>query len=178
MNLPLGLAKTLREMSDEEVFAMVARGAGYVPDALEAARVELARRNLSSDTVAAFEASYCADELAAEDRAKRPLPWVLRVINFLLPLGIPQMTLAGGFGAKGYTRRERECWSWMWRGVAFYVLTFLSGWGLLELFVNGPTERDMIVCLAISAVLSVSLVIGVPVWVAKRKAKSRHGAVT
>lgn len=130
MALPRDFDKTLAALSDQELYEMVAHGSYYTPEAFEAGCHELARRNLDPTAVATYQEAVAATEAEASDKAQRPLPLILKMINFILPFGLLQMVIADVYGNGGQLRRQRECWSWMWRGLAFYVLLIPSVLGL------------------------------------------------
>jgi len=118
MKLPPGFAERLAEKTDEQLCEMVAQAQDYLPEALEAARTELCRRNLTPERMAEAEAAFRA-KLAERVRvAEEPLSVAMRLLivfgvcaTFWLPLY---------YKANGQRRKAKESWRWLGYAYLFY----------------------------------------------------------
>lgn len=126
MLLPHGFEKTLTEKTDEQLYDMLAHEVDYMPEALEAARMEIQRRNLGPTLVAQLESgtqSNLAQELQA---AQRPLSWFVKLMLVLFGFTLFQILVASlvaqAYRSKGYLRKYKECWTWTWYGLGFWVV--------------------------------------------------------
>jgi hypothetical protein len=70
MPLPTGFSKQLADLPDSQLSKMLSRPEDYLPEALEAARAELLRRNVSADTIAELDGHAEARRIAKENKAK------------------------------------------------------------------------------------------------------------
>lgn len=178
MALPHNFDKTLSKISDETIFEMAVRGKGYTLEAIAAARGELTRRNLSAQAVTALDTSLRLRDGAARKLAEMPLPWKHRVLFFVCGCGLPLIILgsliASGLGAKGYTRRENECWSWMLRGLSFSFLAGMIASILGSLCGRGDRLPDVDwPFFLLSALLSLCIVLGLSYLIDRRRAALR-----
>lgn len=110
MPLPKEFWEALPLKSDTELYEMLAHEDDYRPEALDAARAELARRKLAPERVAQLEAVTGARTAENLRKAEEPLSWPLRIMVFLVCAGLPGMFMALYYDSKGARRKSRECW--------------------------------------------------------------------
>lgn len=92
----------------------------YQPAALEAAKKEFAKRNLSADQLETAKQKIEQDQKVKEDIANQPLGTGWKVLTFIFP-GLIQIIFSGTFKADGYDRKARELVKWTLYGFGFYV---------------------------------------------------------
>ena len=92
----------------------------YQPAALEAAKKEFAKRNLSADQLETAKQKIEQDQKVKEDIANQPLGTGWKVLTFIFP-GLIQIIFSGTFKADGYDRKARELLKWTLYGFGFYV---------------------------------------------------------
>ncbi|MBI1369819.1 MAG: hypothetical protein GC162_14330 [Planctomycetes bacterium] len=172
MTLPHGFESRLEAMPDHELLDMIGHGSEYTPEALAAARREVERREIDPTVARKVETALQEEAMVDQARANRPLPWVWRIINFVFPFGIPQMLIADRYGMKGYERCRRECWSWMRRGLLFWVISFV---GIIALDAIWPIgDREWVGWLIM--LLSLAIVLLAPRLIPKRSDPIRRRA--
>lgn len=177
MALPPKFDETLGAMSDATVYRMVTRGTGYTPEAIAAARDEWERRARSPEITAHLETTLLAREHADQAKADAPLSWARKSLFFILGFPLFPLFFLGGliaynFGAKGYTRREFDCWSWMWRGFAFTILTSLIASIFGAVFGEDHRLDDADPALLIAAIAtSLLIILGLSYRLDQRRAK-------
>lgn len=92
----------------------------YQPDALEAAKREFEKRNLSETQIATVEQEILVEKEIDETKANAPLGTPVKILAFILP-GIPLLLLSGIFKADGLDRKAKEMVRWTLYGFGFYV---------------------------------------------------------
>ena len=92
----------------------------YQPAALEAAKKEFAKRNLSADQLATVMQENEQDQKLKDDKANQPLGTGWKVLTFIFP-GLIQIIFSGTFKADGYDRKAKELVRWTIYGFGFYV---------------------------------------------------------
>lgn len=115
----------MSKLSDEELYDVLAHENDYVPEAFDVAKKEFQNRNLSPEKLAELESVAEAKKYEEEEKADKPLPWLIRILMFLFPLGIAQILLSEYYRNIRYKRRSRECWTWMGYGIIFYVVLII-----------------------------------------------------
>jgi hypothetical protein len=134
MALPQEFWKKFRETTDEQLFDMLAHSDDYVPEALEAVRVELRKRGLAPEKVTQLEATTKQKHTDEQQRAEESLSWILKVfiVLFCVTLLIAAVILAllpSYYSARGYTKKAKQCWTWYGWGLGIwltlYVICFL-----------------------------------------------------
>jgi len=111
----------MRERTDAELIKIVTGPTDdYQPEALEAARLEYAHRNLTEAQVAVAEQEILHTQAVDEAKANTPLGTIFKILAFIFP-GILLLMLSGLFRADGYERKAREMVRWTLYGLAFYV---------------------------------------------------------
>ena len=98
---------------------MLAHAVDYLPEALEAARTELGRRNLPAERQTQLQA-ITETKVAGEKRlADEPLGWPMRI---LILIGVcPVIWLALWYEHKGQRRKARESWIWLGYAIVFWI---------------------------------------------------------
>ncbi|MES2764438.1 MAG: hypothetical protein V4642_01110 [Bacteroidota bacterium] len=97
---------------------------GYQPAALEAAKKEFTRRNLSSDQVEISKQVIETEQKVKDEKANTPLGTGWKVLTFIFP-GLIQLMLSGVFKADGYSRKSKELSRWTLYGFGFYIIVIL-----------------------------------------------------
>lgn len=92
----------------------------YQPEAVEAAKQELAKRNLSYDQLAATQQEVEDKQRIRTEKANEPLGFLWKVLTFLLP-GLLTIVLSGLFKADGYDRKASDLTKWTLYGFGFYL---------------------------------------------------------
>ena len=126
MALPADFQERLAEKTEEELYAMLAHRDDYLPEAFDAARAELARRNLSPERVeqlqAVAEAQKSQENKVAEEGLSK---WVIATIFIGLA---PFAFFAIYYSNKGARRKVRQCWFWAICGALFWALVRILNW--------------------------------------------------
>ena len=92
----------------------------YEQDALEAARVEIDKRQLDSAQLKEAQETIDAEEKDQQARKNEPLGFGLKILTFLIP-GLINIFIARTLKAEGYDRKWRDAWRWTFFGVSFYM---------------------------------------------------------
>ena len=92
----------------------------YQPVALEAAKNEFERRNLSEAQISTAEQEIFQEQAIDETRANAPLSIFPKVFAFIFP-GILLLMFAGTYKADGYDRKAKELVKWTLYGMGFYI---------------------------------------------------------
>jgi hypothetical protein len=125
MSLPSEFWSQLPLKTDEELYDIVAHQEDYLPEALAAAREEVAKRNLSLERTKQIEAAVQSKKAAAESKANQRLGWPLRILIFVFCAGLSGAILAVYYESKGYKKKASDCWLVM--GLSFVVHFLLGG---------------------------------------------------
>src|SRR5262245_46577094 len=88
MPLPAEFFEQLPSRSDAELYDILGHEGDYLPEAVAAAKEEIARRNLAPERVAELEAAEQAQVLQEQAKAEAPLGWGMRILIFLLCAGL------------------------------------------------------------------------------------------
>jgi hypothetical protein len=91
----------------------------YQPAALEAAKREFERRNLSEAQVTVATQEIIQEQEVDEAKANTPLTTFPKIFAFILP-GILLLMFAGTYKADGYDRKAKELVRWTLYGFGFY----------------------------------------------------------
>jgi len=125
MALPPDFQKQLPERTDADLFEMLAHRDDYLPEALDAAREELCRRNLPPDRVAQLQAAVEAQKSQEDKKAEIGLPWYVKVLIFV---GLfPIIWFAIYYEYRGYKKKARQCWAWAGYGFIFWFIVGVLG---------------------------------------------------
>lgn len=122
MPLPPDFQKQLAEKPDADLYDMLAHHDDYLPEALDAARVEMGRRNLPPERVAQLQAAVEAQKSQEDKKAELGLPWYVKALIFI---GLfPIIWFAIYYEYRGYKKKARQCW--VWAGFSF-IFWFVIG---------------------------------------------------
>lgn len=102
----------------------------YQPSALESAKREFTKRNLSEGQIDTAKQEIVQKSAVDEAKANEPLPTIWKVLTFIFP-GLIQIMFAGTFKADGYERKYRELVKWTLYGFFSYI-----GLGFLLTIIN------------------------------------------
>jgi len=92
----------------------------YQPAALDAAKREFDRRNLSQEQVTIVHQKIEQEQLVDEERSNAPLSIFPKVFAFIFP-GLLLIIFAGTYKADGYDRKAKELVKWTLYGFGFYI---------------------------------------------------------
>jgi hypothetical protein len=122
MALPKDFANQLSLKSDTEVYDILAHAEDYLPEALEAAKAELSKRNLPAERVAELEAAVQSERATEGAKADERLGWPMRILIFFLCAGVPGALLAVYYANNGYRAKAKDCWITMGVSIAAHVV--------------------------------------------------------
>ena len=125
MALPKDFWSRLPLREDHELYGMLAQPDDYLPEALAAAREELAKRKLAPERVAQLDARLESQKAVAQAHAQERLGWPMRILIFLFCAGLIGILLAAYYDSKGYKQKARDCWVTL--GVVMLAHLFLGG---------------------------------------------------
>ena len=91
----------------------------YQPAALEAAKREFGKRNLSKQQVDEISEQIEQKSRIEDAKANEPLPVILKILAFIFP-GIIQIILGGIYKVEGYTKKFSDLVKWTLYGFFFY----------------------------------------------------------
>ena len=115
----------MQRFSDGELVEIASFGEkdGYLPQAVLAARNELAARNPSPPNSSTIVDCVKTTRNRAAELVNQPLSWPARVAFFILPIfGWPILAfVAWSLGTRGYRRMSSDAWKWMGLGIAFCI---------------------------------------------------------
>jgi hypothetical protein len=92
----------------------------YQPAAMEAAKREFERRNLSEAQITVFKEEILQQQEAETAKANIPLGAGVKILAFFLP-GIILLVLSGLYKVEGYDRKAKEMVRWTLYGFGFYA---------------------------------------------------------
>ena len=95
----------------------------YQPAALEAAKREFDRRNLSGEQIAAVNQEIAQKEAVVEAIANEPLSTYMKILIFIFPIKGPMTALL--YKSDGNERKAKEIKKWSLYGFGFYAALFL-----------------------------------------------------
>jgi hypothetical protein len=121
MSHPNSYNDKMREITDEELYEMLTHDNNYVPEAIMAAKNELATRSLSPERIAEIQSGLKKEDERNVALASIPLQWPIRILMFIFSFGMLQAIIGEYYRSKGYERKHQECWTWMKYGLFFWV---------------------------------------------------------
>jgi hypothetical protein len=125
MPLPPDFLKQLPERTDADLYEMLANRDDYLPEALDAAREELGRRNLPPDRVAQLQAAIEAQKSQEDKKAEIGLPWYVKALIFI---GLfPIIWFAIYYEYRGYKKKAKQCWVWAGFSFIFWFIVGMLG---------------------------------------------------
>lgn len=111
----------MAKRTDAELLAVINSPVGdYQPLALEAAKIEFEKRNLSIDQISVAKTEIKQKEQDVEAKANEPLNIVAKIFTFLFP-GLLMLLFAVTYKSDGYIRKYRETVRWTLYGLCFYI---------------------------------------------------------
>ncbi|GAA4105016.1 hypothetical protein [Mucilaginibacter panaciglaebae] len=111
----------MAKRTDAELLSVINSPVGdYQPLAVEAAKREFEKRNLSNDQISAAKTEIKQKEQNLETKANEPLNIVAKIFAFLFP-GFLMLLFAVTYKADGYIRKYRESVRWTLYGLCFYI---------------------------------------------------------
>jgi hypothetical protein len=117
--------EVMAKRTDSELAKIVAGPEGnYQSAALDAARKEFDKRNLSTELLVSAKQEFERDQKLMDHRSGIPLGTDLKVLTFMFP-GIIQIILSGKLKDDGYDRKASELSRWTLYGFGFYVGLFI-----------------------------------------------------
>jgi hypothetical protein len=130
MSLPQDFWKQLPERTDAELYDMLTHPDDYQPEAIEAAKDELRKRNLAPERAAQLEGIAQSQKAVEDTNANQPLGWPVRILILMGCSGIFGVPWAVFYESNGYKRKASQCWVLTGISVAFW-------WGLALLMYLG-----------------------------------------
>ena len=123
--MPNSFEELMSKKSDEQLLKIVAgRPEDYQPEALEAAKKELGKRNFSAEQFETVTKEAVREKEHEAVIAELPLGVGLRMRALIFPFyGV--MGLASTFRATGYHRKANEMTRWAMFGIALYATVFI-----------------------------------------------------
>ncbi len=118
-------SERMLKLSDEQLLEIIQHHKDYLPEALQAAELELKNRNIPNSVITSIKLSISDIDKQSDERAKLPLTWDLRILLFLIPFGFLQILLASYYEHNGFKRKGSECWRWMFYGLSVYAIAIL-----------------------------------------------------
>jgi uncharacterized protein YqhQ len=92
----------------------------YQPKAIEAAELEIKKRNMSSERIQeAIQENKTKNQIETE-KTNKELDSGLKVLTFIFP-GIIMIIFAGIYKSDGYDRKSKELTKWTLYGFCFYI---------------------------------------------------------
>jgi hypothetical protein len=120
MNMQRSFTEVMAQKPDEQLLKILAKPGDYQPEALEAARLEVEKRKLSSDRVEAVKKEVVIEQKQSTEKAAMPLEGGYKILSFIFPGVIPLM-LSTALRTNGYERKASELLRWTFYGIAFYI---------------------------------------------------------
>jgi hypothetical protein len=110
MPLPKDFWEQLPQKADGDLYEMLAHQDDYLPEALDAAREELRKRDLPPERVSQLKAVVQTHKASEVAKASERLGWPTRILIFLLCAGLSGAILAVYYDSKGYKQKSSDCW--------------------------------------------------------------------
>ena len=114
-------SERMKRAQDEELVNIVSSD-GFVPEAIEAARAELDRRNLNPDDLVRINAQVEEARHEEGGKAELPLSTAARIAFFSFGFFIFwSIAVAVLLSTRGYKRKSSEAFKWMAIGTGFWI---------------------------------------------------------
>lgn len=126
MSLSEEFWRALPEKTDEQLYDDLAHPDDYIPEALQAVKEELQKRNLPQERDAELQTATEQKLATQQEKADESLSWILKAIIFLasgtLILVIPGLAiLPSYYEGKGYSKKARQCSTWFLWGMGTWL---------------------------------------------------------
>ena len=119
--MQLDFEKTMKEASNAELLKIITTDRdNYQEAAIEAAEVELSKRNLTPEEMKAAKKFNEEQQQIITFKSNLPLDTHWKVLTFIFP-GILQIILSGTFKGDGYDRKADDLLKWTLYGFGFYI---------------------------------------------------------
>ncbi len=117
----IDFAKRYSHAPDEELVSIVSAD-GFVPEAVDAAKAELARRNLSPDDFAGLSVHVKDLQRVEESRPAVPLSTAGKLAFFAFgPCLLFTLAAAVLLRTSGFRRKSNDAFKWTGIGIAFWL---------------------------------------------------------
>lgn len=114
----------MQSKTNEQLFDILNNAGEYHPDAIEAVNIEIANRNLDSNTKITLEENAYRKEALKIEKANEPLNLISKILALIIPFyGTGLLYLADG-----YTRKHNELSRWRMYGLICYSIFFILIW--------------------------------------------------
>ena len=112
--------EVMSKRTDSELLKIVSSPEGdYQQLALDAAKRELATRNLSTEQVSIAEQEIEVEQKVKVEKANEPLNTGWKILTLIFP-GVLQLFFSRAFISEGYDRKAKELVRWTFYGFGFY----------------------------------------------------------
>ncbi len=116
----------MSKRTDSELLQVINSSPGdYQPLALEAAKIEFKKRNLSNEQIKLAKDEIKQKQDLEYAKNNEPLSTIDKIFAFIFPLRIISTILWKGYLADGQERKYKERIRWQLYGLGFYTLYFL-----------------------------------------------------
>jgi hypothetical protein len=120
----IDFSERMRRVPDEELISILSSD-GFVPEAVEAARAELERRNLNPGDLVRMSAQVEEARHEEEGKAELPLSRAAKVAFFFFGFFVFwSIAVAIVLSTRGYRRKSKDAVKWMAIGTAFWIALF------------------------------------------------------
>jgi hypothetical protein len=114
-------AEVMQTRTDADLIKILNSTRGdYQTDAMDAAKLEFDRRNLSEQQISTIKENIKQEDQVNEVKANEPLGSSWKALSFIFP-GIIQIMFAGTFKRDGYDRKYKDLIKFTLYGYAFYI---------------------------------------------------------
>ena len=114
--------EAMAKCSDSELLEIVTLlRDDYQPEAVEAAKLELEKRDLSSEQLENVKEKVNRKEILSEEKKNTPLDAGEKFLFFIFFWGIFPWLKAGRYKDNGYDRKHKEAWKFMNYGLFSFI---------------------------------------------------------
>lgn len=114
--------EVMEKRSNSELLEIVTKlRDDYQPEAIEAAELEIKKRDLSTDQIEQAKQELKEKELSIEERKNESLSVSQRILFFIFFWGIIPWAMAGTFKANGYLKKYKDAWRFMKYGLFAFI---------------------------------------------------------
>ena len=162
MSLPPEFFEKLGQRGDAELYDILAHSGDYLPEALEAIRRELARRNLPPAQGVCLQEEATARKSAEAAVASRSVGWPVRIAVLVgaVPLFLIFLILLMHYRRTGQKQKIRECGRWFAAGVLLWPVGLYAAFVLSDRIMRKKlTAENVINGVLIGAGIAVALLV-------------------